>query len=399
MEQNISPIKFTQTQTKRRRRTYAAAAHNRSIDFPLFLAVCAIALFGLVMLYSATYYKGIAERGDSLAFVKGQIKYVMIGIVEMYIISVVPYKFYKNKLIVIGIFAAIILMLVATLAFGQTYLGARRWIQIGGFEFQPSELVKIGLIVLIAAYMSAFPDNMPKFFKGICAVVAIIALPCTLIYLQPNMSTIIIIVAITGVMLFMGGAKLRYFIASACVGVPAVILVAKTAGYRSDRFTAWRDPFADPSNLSYQVVQSMYAFANGGFFGQGFNNSRQKLLFLPEMENDYVLSIIAEELGFIGVVLLILAYCFVIYRGIRIAMKSEDRFAALVAGGITSLLAIQVLINIGVVTNSIPATGQPLPFVSAGGTSLLVLFGAMGILLNISRFINREKKPLFGTDK
>lgn len=399
MEQNISPIKFTQTQTKRRRRIYEPSANNRNIDFPLFLAVCAIALFGLVMLYSATYYKGIAEKGDSLAFVKGQIKYVVIGILSMYLISIVPYRIYKSKWIVIGIFIAIILMLAATLAFGQKYLGARRWINIGGFEFQPSELVKIGLIVCISAYMSAFPDNMPKFFKGICAVIAIIALPCFLIYKQPNMSTVIIIVAITGIMLFIGGAKLRYFIASACVGLPVVYFIAKKAAYRSDRFTAWLHPLANSNDDAYQIVQSMYAFANGGFFGQGFNNSRQKLLFLPEMENDYVLSIIAEELGFIGVLLLILAYCFVIYRGIRIAMKSEDHFAALVAGGITGMLALQVLINIGVVTNAIPATGQPLPFVSAGGTSLLVLFGTMGILLNISRFINREKKPLFGKDK
>lgn len=398
MESSVTPIKF-RPKPQKRRRTGDGDSARHAIDFPLFITVCAIALFGVVMLYSATYYKGISESGDGMSFVRSQVLLVAAGIAIMYGVSIVPFGLYKSKRIVIFIYAAIIGLLVYTLINGKLVLGARRWIDFKFFELQPAELAKFGLIICIAYYMSTYPDNMPKLIKGIGAVFAIILPPCVLIYLQPNMSMIIIILAITAVMLYMGGAKLRYFFGAAAVGVPLTFLVVKYAGYRSDRLTAWRYPFENSKGIAYQVVQSMYAFANGGFFGQGFNQSRQKLLFLPEMENDYVLAIIAEELGFIGVLLLIIAYAFVIYRGIRIALRSEDRFAALVAAGISCTLAIQVMINIGVVTNAIPATGQPLPFISKGGTSILVFCGATGILLNISRFMSRQKTPLFGKDK
>ena len=193
----------------------------------------------------------------------------------------------------------------------------------------------------------------------------------------------------------MGGASLKQLLIIGGVGLALIIFLIFAAGYRSGRVTNWLHPWDDPQNGSYQVIQSLYAFGNGGFLGQGLDASRQKLLFLPEMENDYILAIIAEELGFVGVFLLILAYAFVIYRGIRIALSVKDRFAALVAGGISCTLAIQVIVNIAVVTNSIPATGQTLPFISAGGTSLLVFLGAMGILLNISRYAEKRKTPLF----
>ena len=288
-----------------------------------------------------------------------------------------------------------IVLLLAARFMGKTVLGAQRWIVIGRFSFQPSEIVKFILIVVLAAYMSANAKYMQRFFNGIVVVLLLIALPCILIFLQPNMSMLIIICVVTFLMMIMGGSSLKQLLICGGIGAAGIFGLVLTAGYRSSRITAWLHPWEDPLGDSFQVIQSLYAFGNGGFFGQGLDASRQKLLYLPELENDYILAIIAEELGFFGVTLLLLAYAFVIYRGIRIALSVKDKFAALVAGGISCTLAVQVLVNVAVVTNTIPATGQTLPFISAGGSSLLVFLGAVGVLLNISRYADRRRAPLF----
>lgn len=397
MESNVTPIKF-RNEGKKYRRQLPDGGFLR-MDFPLFFAVVAISLFGLVMLFSASYYKAMSEYGDGYFFVKNQIKYLIAGIAVMFAVSFVPYSFYRTKLAVFGGYTLMIVLLLAAKFIGKTVLGAQRWIVIGGISIQPSELVKFILIICIAAYMSKHADKMNRFVPGILKVIGLIALPCVLIYLQPNMSMIIIICVITFLMMVMGGSSIKQLAIFGAVGAAGLFGLLKVAGYRSDRIEAWLHPWDDPLGKAYQVVQSLFAFGNGGFLGQGLDASRQKLLYLPEMENDYILAIIAEELGFIWVAILMAAYFFVIYRGIRIALSVKDRFAALVAGGITCALAVQVIVNIAVVTNTIPATGQTLPFISAGGSSLVVFMGAVGILLNISRHADKTKQPLFGRKK
>ncbi len=394
MEINVTPIKFRSESEKKRRR-YELPGGLLSMDFPLFFTVIAISLFGLVMLFSASYYKGMSDYGDGLHYVKSQAVYLAAGIIAMFAISLVPYKVYRSKFVVIGGYLLMLVLLFAAKFMGRTVLGAQRWIQIGPISFQPSEIVKFIMIICIAAYMSHFAKYMKRFTWGVLFVILLIIPPCILIFLQPNMSMLIIIVIVTFIMMFLGGSSLKQLLGIGAVGVAGIVGLIFTAGYRSSRVTAWLDPWADPLGDSFQTVQSLYAFGNGGFFGQGLDASRQKLLFLPEMENDYILAIIAEELGFFGVALLLLAYAFVIYRGIRIALSVKDKFAALVAGGISATLAVQVLVNVAVVTNTIPATGQTLPFISAGGSSLLVFLGAVGILLNISRYADRRRAPLF----
>ncbi|MBO4879540.1 MAG: putative lipid II flippase FtsW [Clostridia bacterium] len=394
MESNITPIKF-RSETENRKRRRQTAGGFLSMDFPLFFTVIAISLFGLVMLFSASYYKGMSEHQDGYFFVKNQAVYLAAGIAAMFGISFIPYKIYRNRFVLIAAYLIMIGLLLMARFMGKSVLGAQRWIVIGRFSFQPSEIVKFILIVCIAAYMSRYAKHMHKFFYGIVVVLLIIMLPAFLIYIQPNMSMLIIVCIVTFLMMFMGGASWKQLLLMGIVAGAAIVVLIFAAGYRSNRVTAWQHPWDDPLNGSYQIVQSLYAFGNGGLLGQGLDASRQKLLFLPEMENDYILAIIAEELGFVGVVCLLLAYAFVIYRGIRIALSVKDRFAALVAGGISCTLAVQVLVNVAVVTNSIPATGQTLPFISAGGSSLLVFLGAIGVLLNISRYATRKRAPLF----
>lgn len=392
MESNVTPIKFRNTTSKRRRE---ASSGKQGMDFLLFFAVCAIALFGVVMLFSASYYKALAETGNGMSIVRHQIYYLAGGILAMFIFSHVDYSFFKRRWVLnLGYFGTL-LLLGATLVWGREVLGARRWLYIFGFGMQPSELVKFVLVFCMASYISTNPKSVGT-FKGFLFLIALAIPHIVLIFLQPNMSMIIIIVAITAVMLFLGGVRLKHLFSVAGAGALGILALILIEPYRLNRLTGWWNPWKDTSGRSYQVVQSMYAFANGGFLGQGFNNSRQKLLYLPEMENDYILAIIAEELGFVGVVLLLAAFAFVIYRGVRIALSVRDRFGTLVAFGITCALALQVIVNVGVVTSAIPSTGQSLPFISAGGSSLIVFFTAMGVLLNISRHMKTSKKPEFG---
>lgn len=391
MESNVTPIKFRNTTKKRRRE---ASDGKQGMDFLLFFAVCAIALFGVVMLYSASYYKALAETGDGMSIVRSQILYLGLGILAMFIVSHVDYSFFKRRWVLYLGYLGTLALLGATLLWGRKVLGAKRWLYVFGFGMQPSELVKFVLVLCMAFYASANPKKAGT-LKGFLILIALALPHIALIFFQPNMSMVIIIVAITAIMVFLGGAKLRYLFSVAGIGAAGIFGLIIVEPYRLQRLTGWWNPWKDTSGKTYQVVQSMYAFANGGFLGQGFNNSRQKLLYLPEMENDYVLAIIAEELGFVGVVLLLAAFAFVIYRGIRIALSVRDRFGTLVAFGITCALALQVIVNVGVVTCTIPSTGQSLPFISAGGSSLLVFFCAMGILLNISRHMKVSQRPEF----
>ncbi len=376
-----------------------AELKRHHFDFILFIAVLAICAFGLVMVFSASYYYAQVKYGSGTYFLRKQLIFFAAGLGLMIALSFLPFKAWQ-KLALPG-YVAVLLILLATLLFGVTLNGAKRWINIGGFQFQPSEFAKFALVVALAALMCSdrININMQSFIQGVLPCLIVLAPFAGLIILQPNFSLVIILCLITYVMLYLGGTRLSHRFLLVVVGLAAGLIALYLAGYRMQRITSYLNPESDPTGANYQIIQSRIALGNGGLFGQGLNYSRQKLLFLPERENDYIFAIIGEEMGFFRSALLIGAYFLVVARGIIIAMRCPDRFGRLLAGGISGVIAVQVLINIGVVTSAIPSTGQTLPFISYGGTSLMVFMSAIGILLNVSRYTEVNDKNVRRTKK
>ena len=368
-------------------------------DFLLFAVLMLICAFGLVMLYSASYYYGITHQGDGSYFVKRQLVFFAAGLALMIGLSFVKYTFYKKA--APFAYAAVVALLVYTLIAGVRLNEATRWINIAGFQFQPSELAKFTLVIVLATIMCSKWKwlDMQSFFKGVVPCLVPLVPLAFLIIKQPNLSTILILAFTTYAMLYLGGVKLSHRFVLIVLGFSAVVAYILIKGsYHSDRIYSYFHPNADPTGANYQSLQSRIALGSGGFFGKGFDLSRQKFNFLPERENDYILAIIGEELGFFGCFLLLAAYFFAVIRGTSIALRCRDRFGRLIAGGLTAVLAIQVILNVGVVTSAIPATGQTLPFVSYGGTSLMVYMAAMGILLNVSRYTEVKQKNVRRTE-
>lgn len=367
-----------------------AAPERHAMDFALFISVIILCAFGVVMLFSASYYYAQSEFSDGYYYVKKQLLFLMLGVPGMFGISLLNYRFYYKYSGAAYLF--LIVMLALCLLIGTETQGGQRWIDLKLFQFQPAELAKFIIVLCTAKYMTKYKKLMPTFLYGIIIpVVVFLLIPCIFIYFQPNMSMVIIACAVMAVMLFLGGTSLKQLGIVGLLGVIGLFFLTIAKGYRGGRLETWLDPWSAPQNGGYQVIQSLYALGNGGFFGQGFDASRQKLLFLPERECDYIIPIIGEELGFITLMLLLLLYLFVIYRGVLIALRCKDRFGCLLAAGITAILAVQTLINAGIATNLLPATGQNLPFISAGGTSLLIFLFATGILLNVSRYTELKK--------
>ena len=362
------------------------------LDFPLLFAIALLCAFGLVMLFSASYYYAqntAATRYDGFFYLKSQAMYLAVGLVAMYVVSRVDYHFF-DKIRVFALVGTLLLMLLVLVpGLGVSRNGAQRWLGIPGtgFTFQPSELAKFALIVYMAGFMSRRPQAMKNLTKGVFPMLFIMGAFGLVLLLQKNMSMMVILLMTGVVMLFLGGAEIKHLLLLAGIALPILVVAVLMEDYRQSRVLMFMDPWESTEKGAYQLRQALIAFGAGGVFGQGLNFSRQKLLFLPYGESDFIFAIIGEELGFIGCTLLILTYLFIIYRGIRIAMRCKDRFGSLVAAGITAVIGMQAAINIAVATSSIPPTGQTLPFVSAGGTSLMIFLAAAGILLNISRNI------------
>lgn len=362
------------------------------IDFPLLFAIILLCAFGLVMLFSASYYYAQHTPGtnyDGFYYLKSQAMYLAFGFVALAIISRVDYHFFDKIRVfaLVGTLALMLLVLIPRL--GVSLNGAQRWLGIPGtsFTFQPSELAKFALIVYMAGFMSRRPQTMKNLTKGVFPMLFIMGAFGLVLLLQKNMSMMVILLMTGVVMLFLGGAEIKHLLLLAGIAMPILVVAVLIEDYRVSRVLMFMDPWESTEAGAYQLRQALLALGSGGVFGQGLNFSRQKLLFLPYGESDFIFAIIGEELGFVGCTLLILAYLFVIYRGVRIAMRCKDRFGSLVAAGITAVIGMQAAINIAVATSSIPPTGQTLPFVSAGGTSLVIFLAAAGILLNISRSI------------
>lgn len=354
------------------------------LDLPFLGLTVLLTALGLVMIYSASYARALYETGDSAYFFKRQLGFALVGIGAMLAISRVrPALLRKLAFPVLGV-SVLFLVLVFVPGIGQSENGATRWVRLG-VSFQPSEIAKLGVILSYAAMISGFGEKMETFRWGILPFAAILLVIVVLLRLEPHNSAIVIIACTAGAMLFLGGVKYRWFVLGASVMLLGGVLLLGAGGYEASRITAWQDPFSDPTDDGYQILQSLYAIGSGGLLGLGFGQGRQKYLYLPEEHNDYIFSIVCEELGLVGAAAILLLYALLILRGYWIAMHLRDRFLALTVAGITTLTALQVFFNIGVVTNLLPSTGISLPFFSYGGTALLIQLGEMGIILGASR--------------
>ncbi len=359
------------------------------MDFSILLMISVLCAFGLVMIFSASYYYAQHYSGannDSFYYLKRQLVYLLVGYPVMLLVSLINYRIVERLR---SVFMAIsLLMLVAVLLWGKDLNGGKRWLDVAGISIQPSELAKFGLMIFMCSYMSRHKDEMHTFRYGMLPMLIAIGFIAGLVMLQPNMSMAVIIGFIGVVLLFLGGCDIKQLIVLGIIGVIGFFVLANMAEYRVSRLTSFSNPELDPQGTGYQLLQSYYAIGSGGFFGKGLNNSYQKLLYMTYGESDFIFAILCEEFGFIGGLIVILMYAWIVFRGIVIAMRCRNRFGSLLAAGISIVFGFQVFVNIGVVTGLLPTTGQALPFISAGGTSLLVFLAAMGLLLSISRDVN-----------
>lgn len=358
------------------------------IDYTLIITVLLLLTIGLIMVLSASSPTSLSESGNSYKYFIKQGIFAIAGLVAMTFISNIDYRFYKKFYKIAYIIA--IILLAAVLIFGKTINNAKRWIYVtDSLSFQPSELVKFCMIVFYAGILTKDRDELKLFIKGWIKHLALLIPIIGLLIIEPHLSASVVIIAIVGIMMIIAGCKLwQIIVPGFTIGIPlagiAIWKIPKFA-HAVKRITTFIDPWQDKLGDGYQVIQSLYAIGSGGLFGAGLGQSKQKYLYLPEPQNDFIFSVLAEELGFIGCAFVIILFAIFIWRGILIAMKAPDMFGSLVATGITGMIGIQVIINIAVVTSSMPATGMPLPFFSYGGTALVILLCQIGVLLNISR--------------
>lgn len=374
-----------------RKRKKSVVILKNPLDFTLLITVFILLGLGIITVLSASSPTSLAETGSSYKYVGKQIFSAIIGIILMFALSKVDYKIWQRKYMLIYTFC--IILLLSVVISGAAAGGATRWLDLGFISFQPSEVAKVGIIIFYAALLTRNRDKLKSitdgFFKPLLWLLPIIGI---VLILQNHFSATLVICALAGILMILAGCRLRYFI---IIGAPIVALAIsallfKGQGFRLQRFITFLDPWQDASGDGWQIIQSLYAIGSGGIFGVGLGESKQKYLYIPEPHNDFIFAVLAEELGFIGCALVIILFAILVWRGITIAMKAPDMFGNLLAAGITSMIALQVLINIAVVTSSMPVTGMPLPFFSYGGTALIIILASVGILLSVSRAGNRE---------
>lgn len=372
-----------ETKTSRKIDKNTKIKYRGQIDYVILLCVILLVAIGIIMVFSSSYYTaGQGENADMYSFLKKDLMYSAVGFVCMYFVTKIDYEVLKY-IVKPVYFGSIVLLLLVFTPLGVVHNGARRWLNVG-VEFQPSEVAKFALIITLATILEHSP-KMLNTVKGVCKYMAIALLPTAIVAVE-NLSTSIVMGGISVVILFVYSPKLRYSLLIAAAGVGGVLFMV-FGSWRSDRVEAWLHPEQVANEKGYQVLQSLYSVASGGMFGLGIGGSRQKLGYMPEAQNDIIFAIICEELGWFGAAIVVSLFIVLIWRGIYIAIRnSKEPFAMLISTGITSMIALQVMINIAVVTNTIPNTGIPLPFISYGGTSLVMMLASMGILMNISRY-------------
>lgn len=350
----------------------------------VILLVLGLVIFGCIMVYSASCYSAEYRYKNQFFFLYKQLFGVALGIFALVFFSFFDYHLLKKfRYWILGV-SVIFLILVFVPGFGVQSYGANRWVNLLGISIQPSEIAKFALVLFLAYYLSEKHDKI-KTFKGLLPPLCVAGVLCVLVIIEPSMSVTMCLGMVTLLMLIIGGMSKKHtllFSSMAAAGVPLLILAEP---YRLKRLFAFLNPWASPQGEGFQLIQSLYSLGNGGFFGVGLFNSRQKYLFLPFAESDFIFSIIGEELGFCGCCLLMAAYFSLVWLLFKIGLNAKDRFGCLLACGIGIVIAVQTLLNIAVVTGSIPPTGLPLPFISSGGTSVAVFMGAIGIALNVCR--------------
>lgn len=354
-------------------------------DFIIVLLTFALTVFGVIMVFSASYYSALSKTGNAYAYLIRDCVWAFAGLILMLLLSKVNYKTYQKWAFPILVISIILLAALFIPHVGVTTNGATRWIKLGPITLMPGEIAKLAAIIFVSSYLGKSADRIYK-PKCILLLLILCGIYGGLIMAQPNMSTAITVVGIIVAIMFVAGLELKYLGITAIAGIAVggILVFSDEDGYRLARVTSFMNPFADTLGDGYQVYQSLLALGSGGLFGLGLGKSIQKNLYLPEPQNDFILAIIGEELGFVGIILLMAAYMLLIWRCIHICLNAPDRFSMLMASGITAMLAIQVILNIAVVTSSMPPTGVALPFISYGGNALLLFTASMGIMLNIS---------------
>ncbi|MBQ9786329.1 MAG: putative lipid II flippase FtsW [Clostridia bacterium] len=358
------------------------SAHN--INWWILISALALAIFGIIMVYSASCYSAEKQMDNGFYYAGKQIVGLVLGVVAMIFCYFVDYNFLaKLKYWALGL-GILLLLIVFIPGVGIESYGAKRWIGFGSFSFQASEVAKFCLIIFCAGYMAEHSKKIQT-FKGILPVLGAGGIMCVLIMLEPNMSITLCVAAVCLIMLLVGGARIKHLVMLAIPVVALIPVLILLEPYRLKRLTAFLDPWASPQGEGFQLIQSLFSLGSGGWFGTGLFESRAKYSFLPFSESDFIFSIIGEELGLVGAICVLLVFGILIFSGFKIAIKANTRFGCLLATGITSVLAVQVVLNVAVVTGLVPPTGLPLPLISAGSTSLVVFMAAVGVLLNIDR--------------
>ena len=367
-------------------------AERNGIDLTFLFLVLILLSIGLIMMFSASYASSYYETGDSFYYIKRQLLFAVVGVVMMLAIANIDYHILHRFAFLI--YAGTLFLLVVVLIV-PTREDAKRWINLGFTTFQPSELAKFAIVLIFAHLISVNYERMKNPRYGVWPFLVLLGVVVMLLLLEPHLSGTILIVSIGVVMMFVGGTDLKWFMLGGVligVAIVAAVLIPGVVPYAMDRLQYWIDPWSDPQNKGFQTIQSLYAIGSGGLMGVGIGNSRQKHLYLPEPHNDFVFSVVCEELGFIGATLIILLFVLLIWRGYVVAMRCRDRFGSMLAVGLTTQVGVQTVLNIAVVSNTIPNTGISLPFFSYGGTALVMLLCEMGVILSVSRQTNIEKE-------
>ena len=365
---------------------------GESIDIPFLILLLLLLAVGLTMLYSASYAQSEYDTGYTIStrYLQKQGLCALIGLVAMTVLSRIPPDFWLRM--AWPLYGISIVLLLSVLVFGESVNGARRWINIAGLQFQPSEIAKFTMIVLFARLTKGFGTSAKEFRYGVLGFGGALLGILIPLALEKHLSAIMLMGMVAVVMMLGAGTNPKWLLAGAGAAAVFVIVYISFMGYAGDRVTAWLHPEQDPGDTGYQILQSLYAIGSGGLFGLGFGKSRQKYLYLPFQYNDYIFAIICEELGLVGAVLIIILFAALILRGYWIALRVPDRFSTVLAAGLITLIAVQTILNLCVVTNLLPSTGIALPFFSYGGTALAVNLGEMGIVLSISRYRNRATR-------
>lgn len=370
---------------------------KNATDLTIVIAVASLVTIGIIMVFSASYTYSLVQFNDGLHYLKRMAMWTVLGSIGMFLTSKIKYIVWKrwSKLIILVSLGALLLLFTPL---GVTVKGSTRWLGAGPIRIMPSEMAKLGIIIFLAASIENKGEGIRKFFTGVLPYVALGGLFFLLINKQPDLSTAVVVMAIVITMIFIGGMKVSHFIFLTGMVFSGIgfmlyqlLFIPEKASYRRDRLLTFVDPWAYAQGEGYQIIQSLYALGAGGILGKGLGKSVQKHLYLPEPQNDFIFSIIGEELGFVGGLVVMMLFMLLIWKGIKIAINAPDLFSSLMATGIVTMVAVQVILNIAVTTSSMPVTGMPLPFISYGGSSLLIFMTAMGMLINISKYCDFTK--------